>query len=89
LEEHGTKNPTKLSVQGTETLGTKVVGGTKTLGDKETQGIENFGDVIMQMLDDLDLDNNGTCFESIAAKVFILEDMSIEPSILYLNYQIV
>jgi len=40
-------------------------------------------------LDDLDLDNDGTCFESIAEKTFTLEDLSTEPSTLYLNSRIV
>lgn len=58
---------------------------TETLDDKETLGAETFGNVIMQTLDDLDLDNDGTCLESVAEKVFTLEDLSMEPSTLYLN----
>jgi len=65
------------------------VEGIKTLGDKETPGAETFGDVIMQMLDDLNLDNDRTFLESITMKVFTLEDLSTEPSTLYLNNRIV
>lgn len=75
----------ELSAQGTETLGMKALKVTKTLGDKETPSTKTFGNVIMQKLDNLDLDNDGTFFESVAEKVFTPEDLSMEPSTLYLN----
>lgn len=78
-----------MSAQGTKTLGTKVVEAIETLSDKETLSGETFGDVIMQTLDGLDLDNDGTYFKSIVEKTFTPEYLSTKPSILYLNNQIV
>jgi len=63
----------------------KAMEGIKTLSDKETPRAETLGDVIMQMLDDLSIDNDGTCFESVVEKVFTPEDLNTKPSTLYLN----
>jgi len=67
----------------------KAMEGIKTLSDKETLGTETIGDVIMQTLDELSLDNDGACLESIIEKVFTPEDLCKEPYTLYLNNQIV
>jgi len=74
-----------LSAKGTETLSAKIVEGIKTLGDKETPSVENLGDIIMQTSDSLDLNNDGTCFDSIAENTFTPEDISTTPYTLYLN----
>lgn len=89
LEEHGSKSLKELSAQGIETLGIKTVEGIKTLSDKKTQSVETLGDVIRQTFDNLDLDDDGTCLESVAEKTFTPKYLSTEPSTLHLNNRIV
>lgn len=95
LNGRGTESPEELNAQGIENSaelsaqGMKVVDGIKTLDDKKSLSAETLSDIIMQTFDDLDLDEDGTCFESVIEKTFIAEDLSTAPSTLYLNSRIV
>lgn len=85
LQEKGIKTHVDLSAQGIKTIDMKVVEGIETLGDKETLGTQIFGNVIMQILDDLSLENDGICLEFVVEKVFTPEDRRTRPYKLYLN----
>jgi len=61
------------------------VEGIKTLGDKKGPSVETLSDVIMQTFDGLNLDDDGTYFDSIVEKTFTPKDLIMTPSTLYLN----
>lgn len=63
LGEKGVKIPEELCAQGTE-----IGEGIKTLSDEKTPSIETLNDVIKQDFANLDLDDDGTYFESMAKK---------------------
>jgi len=84
LGEQGIKRPGELSAQGIE-----IGKGIKTLNNKKTLSIETLRDVIKQDFGSLDLDDDGTCFKSMAEKTFTPEDLSTTTSTLFLNSKIV
>jgi len=69
--------------------GIEIGEGIETLSNKKTTSIETLDDVIKYAFENLHLDDDGTCFESVAEKTFTLEDLNKEPSTLFLNSRIV
>ena len=82
--EQSIKIPVELSAQGTN-----IGEGIKTLNNEKTPSIETLSDVTKQDFNNLDLNDDETCFESVAKNTFTPEDLSATPSTLFLNSRIV